>query len=159
MIGYRMRTTPNGKFFSTFLPYETYIDAFLKLVMMLPTVFHKMFLKIVFFGRNVPKTARDITLTLFKPDVFYKVIHMAKCELEQVWDLDVHTLQSNVDKLHYYFGTTDDWMPLEYVNDMKIRVPGMSYQVCEKGMEHAFVIKDSALMAETICSLIDISAF
>lgn len=154
----RMRATPNGKFFSTFLPYETYIDSFLKLIMMLPTAFHKMVLKIVFLGRNVPKALQDVTLTLFKPLVFYKVIHMAKCELEQVWDLDIHTLQSNLDKLFFYFGTTDEWVPLEYVEDMKNKLPNMDYQVCEKGMEHAFVIKDSALMAETICSLIDITA-
>lgn len=123
---------------------------------MLPTLFHRMMLNVYFFGKSVPDSVKRTSLQIFRSDIFHKILYMAKCEMEFVLDLDVATLDRNLDKLFFCFSQTDGWMPLEYVDDMKNKFPKMKFQICERGVEHAFVIKHSVLIAEAICSQLDI---
>lgn len=152
----RIRVTPNGKWFSSLLPFYAFAEPFLNLVMMLPTGLHRLFLQIYFWGQ-APSAITEASLHLFKPDVFQNVFHMARGEMESVFDLDVETLEHNLEKIFFYFGTSDGWVPLEHVEEMKTKLPKMNFKVCDKGVDHAFVIKHSELMAQTICSLIDIN--
>lgn len=80
---------------------------------------------------------------------------MAKCEMEQVVDLDTAGLAKYLDKLFFYFGTKDDWCPLTFVDEMKEKFPGMKHTVCENGYEHAFVLENNVGMAQFICDKIE----
>ena len=49
----------------------------------------------------------------------------------------------------FYFGTTDGWCPMSYVEDMKTKLgDNIDAHICTEGIEHAFVIKGSHKMAD-----------
>lgn len=148
----RMRDTPNGKSFNPLIPYRNLIMSFLWPITLLPTRVHKFILSIYFIGRDkVPPSIIEASLQMFNFQVLKRSATMAKFEMEQVYDLDVNALKSNLDKLFFYFGTTDGWCPLSYAENMKTILPGMNFKICDKGFEHAFVIKSSSEMAAITC--------
>jgi len=123
---------------------------------MLPTRLHKLLLAIYFMGRSVPEVVINGSLKLFNFEVYRRSVFMARGEMDEVRESDLETLQNNVDKFYFYFGTTDKWCPLEYVEEMKTRLLKMNFKICDKGFEHAFVIQSSVEMAAVVCSLIEI---
>jgi hypothetical protein len=150
----RMRVTPNGKNLMRFLPYQRFVEHIIWLITLLPTAIHRMFLRLYFFGRSIPDNVQKASLELFKFSVLHRSILMARLEMEEIYDLDDTTVGNNLDKLFFYFGTTDQWCPLEYAEGMKQKFPTMSFKICDRGYEHAFVIKDSIGMSEIISSLV-----
>lgn len=79
---------------------------------------------------------------------------MAKCELEQVVDLDTSTIKNYLEKLYFYFGTKDGWCPLNFADGMKAAFPNLNHKVCSNGYEHAFVLENGIGMANFICDQI-----
>lgn len=50
----------------------------------------------------------------------------------------------------FYYGTIDNWCPLSFYESLKEKVPNMNAVVCEKKMEHAFVLSSSNEMGEIV---------
>ena len=64
--------------------------------------------------------------------------------------LKIHIFFSMIDRLTFYFGTTDEWCPLEYYENLKRLVPETKAYVCNYGIQHAFVLQSSRLMANLV---------
>ncbi|CAG7709984.1 unnamed protein product [Allacma fusca] len=143
----RMRETPNGRRLWSILPYYPY-GAYLFLpFFLLPGFIQRFLLYLYFFVRSPPPCISNATLQLFNKDVYLRILFLAKTELTFVNELDVDTLKRFCKKIYFYFGTTDGWCPVSYVHGMVDRIPELQYEICSRGFEHAFVIKNSKEMA------------
>jgi hypothetical protein len=65
---------------------------------------------------------------------------MANDELNQVDELDVNLVKNSVDKCLYYFGTSDDWCPIEYSKILKEKIVNFKLHIDKLRLEHAFVV-------------------
>lgn len=111
-----------------------------------------------FRGQNVPDCAYPATMQLFNYDIINRISYLAKCELEQVVELDTPAVEKHLDKLTFYFGAKDGWCPVSFAGEMIEKFPGLSHKICENGYEHAFVLESSLEMAEFVCNQIAIPA-
>lgn len=48
-------------------------------------------------------------------------------ELKNVVNLDENVVKKYLDKCFYYFGTTDGWVPMNYVDILVKKFPEMKY--------------------------------
>lgn len=147
----KMRFTPSGQRLFPLLKFYKYLVPLLWPLTLLPSFIQKWIVDFNFRGKEVPECVYPATLELFNYEIVQRIAFMAKCELEQVVDLDVPALKHYVDKLYFYFGTTDHWCPLSFVDEMKEKIPGLNHKVCENGYEHAFVLENNKGMAQFIC--------
>ena len=65
-------------------------------------------------------------------------------------ELDVETIRRNVDRMRFYYGTTDGWCPLSFYERLKKSVPELDAVVDQRGFEHAFVLNSSDEMGEIV---------
>ena len=80
----------------------------------------------------------------------YHVLNMGYTELKEVKELDYDFMRDNAENIRLYYGTHDDWCPIEYYSDMKRNVPQIKAELCTLDLPHAFVLKDSSQMAKTV---------
>lgn len=72
-----------------------------------------------------------------------------------VKELDNTLISQHKDKLWLYYGSKDSWTPIRYYEDLKARHPTIDAQLCRRGFQHSFVLKDSVEMGKIIGDLID----
>lgn len=102
---------------------------------------------------NVPDCVLSAAAELPHLHVFRNIIHMSSDEMQKIVDLD-HTLLSLPEKLMFYYGTIDGWCPLAYGENMRLLVPTEQVLIDEEKCEHAFVIRDSDVVARKVAHMI-----
>jgi len=147
-----MSTSPNGKWFTSSLlrPFHWLSPSILGLLDYAPSVRSWLVRAYAVYRQISAECIQKGIMTLLHRDVVQKVLLMAHAEMEEVTELDVPTLEQNLERLYFYFGATDDWCPLEFVNVMTTQVPGLKHDICTEGIRHAFVIEKSKRMASIL---------
>ena len=102
------------------------------------------------FGARATASNIRTTLDLVDPRVVRNATFMASDELATVLDLPEERLRQLAGKIKCYFGATDRWCPLSYREEMKARVPEVETVVCDRGIEHAFVLGSSEVIASEV---------
>ncbi|GMT31954.1 hypothetical protein PFISCL1PPCAC_23251, partial [Pristionchus fissidentatus] len=105
-------------------------------------------------GEGVPPCVTDAAAELLNTNVFRNIVHMSHDELENVNEFDEATLLQHKELVHFLYGTTDGWVPLEYGMEMAERAPSGHVIIDDKQCEHAFVIRDGKAVAEKLVPLI-----
>ena len=90
------------------------------------------------------------TVQLFNRTCVGSSLHMAYTELRDIRDLDVDNINYNKNKLTFYYGLEDRWCPKAYYYNIKDKCPGVNAILCDKGYQHAFVLKESYQVAQMI---------
>lgn len=116
--------------------------------------FVRYYMTKMYFMGTVPESAVEATLRLINPSCVYNSIYLARHEMKEVMTADHDLIEKHKDKLMFYYGTSDHWCPLEYAHDMKKAHPDADIHICERGYQHAFVLKDSVGMAELLWDLL-----
>ncbi|KAH7710800.1 Protein F26A3.1 [Aphelenchoides avenae] len=101
---------------------------------------------------QTPKCVVDSAADLFNVGVIRNIIHMANDELHKVCEFDPKLIEEK-DRVLFYYGATDGWVPLDFADEMEKRVPGRVIRDKES-CEHAFVVRDSAAMGRVIAQLV-----
>uniref|UniRef100_A0A670ZBF7 Lipid droplet-associated hydrolase n=1 Tax=Pseudonaja textilis TaxID=8673 RepID=A0A670ZBF7_PSETE len=78
------------------------------------------------------------------------IMYLASQEMRSVKERDNSTIKQHLNKLIFYYGTTDSWCPLQYYEEMKMEFLDGDIRICEKGIRHSFVLDSSKEMAEMI---------
>jgi len=155
-----MRFTPNGKFLCSYIvPFQKYWETLVvfPLCSLLPTFLKRWLLQFHLSGYpRVSKCSVDASLDLFEYDLFTRFADLGRSEMGQVLDLDEDAVSNFHDKMFIYFGATDKWCPLEYVEGMKAKFPNLQHKICDKGIDHAFVVSSSEDMGEIFCDLVQL---
>lgn len=90
-------------------------------------------------------------LQMMKANVGRNASYLAIDELKTIRQLDTKVIEEHKDKLKFYYGADDGWCPLENYVQLCKTVNGVDAMICNKGIEHAFILKKSDLMAEIVC--------
>ncbi|XP_034288079.1 lipid droplet-associated hydrolase isoform X1 [Pantherophis guttatus] len=143
----RMAQSPHGKLLTPLfchLRYILYIPIYL--FTLLPERV-KSFL--VPFALN-DETAVTTVVDMLNMDCIANIIYLASQEMRNVLERDNSTIKQHLNKLIFYYGSTDSWCPLQYCEEMKMAFPDGDIRICEKGISHSFVLDSSKEMAEMI---------
>lgn len=57
--------------------------------------------------------------------------------------LKFQVIASHLDELIFYYGATDHWAPVSFYENVKKKFPDGEIYLCDKGIEHAFVLTSS----------------
>ncbi|XP_026551135.1 lipid droplet-associated hydrolase isoform X2 [Pseudonaja textilis] len=148
----RMAESPQGRLLTPLLcqlRYILYIPIYL--ATLLPERV-KSFL--VRFALNQQKWNDQTLVTtitnLLNMDCIANIMYLASQEMRSVKERDNSTIKQHLNKLIFYYGTTDSWCPLQYYEEMKMEFLDGDIRICEKGIRHSFVLDSSKEMAEMI---------
>lgn len=151
----RMAESPNGKLMTGVVKHIVPVMLFLVWIFtFLPVLLKKILISVHFILRRIPTYHVAPTMKLLNPTVLGSVMFLALDEMEKVKGLDDESLRDVSDLLLMYYGTTDGWVPLEYWKDMAQNHPEVKCMVCEKRIDHAFVLRYSNEMADILSDLI-----
>ena len=115
---------------------------------MVPDSLKRRILAWYFSGKASSQLPVGATLKISDPGSVGLIARLGHEEMEQVVEADHLILQQHLAKLHLHYGTRDHWCPVTYYQDMRARYPAMDITLCNRGYEHAFVLKASTGMAQ-----------
>ena len=64
-------------------------------------------------------------------------------------------ISDHIDKLVFYYGSSDLWAPRSYYNEMVEKFPQAQIHLCERNIKHAFVLESNEAMAEIVAAWIN----
>ncbi|XP_031640869.1 lipid droplet-associated hydrolase [Contarinia nasturtii] len=151
-----MADTPNGKFYAATI--QKYFRFFYYLVVFLtflPSFLVRFFIAIFYWTRPVYCDSELITntLTVIRPSVLSKIVHLANDEMEKVKEPDYALIKENKNRLMFYYSLTDNWTPVTYYERLIGSIEGLEAQISDKH-DHAFVLKSSHDMAALVAEWI-----
>ena len=78
-------------------------------------------------------------------------------DLKYIDGLDRHApmINKNLDKMTFYYGTDDPWVPLEYSDELRSRFPDVDLKVCCEQIPHAFVLFRACEMGKKVWEWIE----
>lgn len=148
-----MITSPAGKRLNFSINYLSQFQVFLAWILsFLP---HSILAKCIRFWvglshSNLSETCVQTSVELINPKVIKNILYLAKTELDTVLDLNYEDVKNLNDKLWFFYGNSDPWVPLDYVEKLKQNVPGVNAQVCQSDIPHAFVLSHSSEVARIV---------
>lgn len=135
----KMKTSPNGKFYTSFVQYVAPVLVFLSWIFtLLPILIRKTLLYGYFLIQSENTKMIRPAMKLINPRALKNVFFLASDEMEKVNELDHVLIDQLSDKLLFYFSTTDGWVPLSYYEDLKKSHPQV--QALTTNNRHAFVL-------------------
>ncbi|KAI1711059.1 lipid-droplet associated hydrolase domain-containing protein [Ditylenchus destructor] len=107
-------------------------------------------------GQNSPSCVVAAAVELLSTNVLRNVAHMARNELDVVQGFDESLIPNEYkDRIIFYYGINDGWSPVEWTDGMKRYLQNESAVVIdENGCQHAFVIRDSEIMATQLAKIL-----
>ncbi|VDM45831.1 unnamed protein product [Toxocara canis] len=150
----RMAESPNGKrLFPILSRLDSFNALFVSLILcwldLLPLSLRRWFCSWGLPTGNVPECVLDSAAELLCLNVFRNIIHMSTDELRKVCELD-ESLLKHSDRIRFYYGKTDKWCPIDFGYQMKDRLGEELVVIDDSDCEHAFVIKNSEIMARKL---------
>lgn len=114
-------------------------------------------LSIRIFGMfwGIPARHVKAVLQMLNPKVLKRIINLGKEEMKCVKEADHETISSHADKLWLYYGTTDNWVPKKYYTNIVSKHPSLNAHLCQRGFQHAFVLKDDVEIGHIVGDLIN----
>ncbi|OQR66518.1 UPF0554 protein C2orf43-like [Tropilaelaps mercedesae] len=86
----------------------------------------------------------EATASFLCKQALYASWFMARDELDKVDKRDDAFLKRSWRLLSFYYGTRDHWCPFEYFDDMRKDYPQADISLCDKNIEHAFVLDEGS---------------
>jgi hypothetical protein len=120
-----------------------------------PYFLQEFFVKIfgLFYGYSTQSVIKAVLQTIH-PISLERIFLLAKQEMTFVKELDNNIILQHKNKLFLYYGSKDGWTPIRYYEDFKINHPSVNAQLCNKGYQHSFVLKNSVEIGKMIGELI-----
>jgi len=144
----RMALSPNGQFLTPLLKYFRWTVLLATFpLLFLPHRIIQFLVERYFRLCQIPQCAIEATIKLLSTTACGNCLYLANIEMHSVCELDVETIQKNVERLCFYYGTNDAWCPVEYYHVMKRLFPSCEIHLCSHDIPHAFVLKKSKHMA------------
>ncbi|KAM9067073.1 lipid droplet-associated hydrolase isoform 1-T1 [Sarcophilus harrisii] len=149
----RMAASPNGKVMTPllcWLRYALYVPLFLGLSVTparLQTLLAAWVLQRLKMENEV--TSRHVMNSL-NMSCIANAMYLGSQEMKVIVERDNATIQKHLKKLIFYYGKSDLWCPVQYYEDLKKDFPGGDIKLCEKGIQHAFVLSSNQEMAALI---------
>lgn len=151
----RMRESDAGKRFLRFYPILIYLLPFLCLLANFLIPFKRKFISYYFV--NSPEEDRKVLIDtvqydLLNPLTMRNVLQMANEEMSVVRKRPDELIERYLDRLTFYYGENDHWVPNDIIEQMKTLYPRGDIHRCTNRYMHAFVLKHSKQLANFVFS-------
>lgn len=154
----RMSDTPRGVYVWPLLAYFWWLPPFIGSCLSIMPKFVQNKLVRMFlsdgFGSTLPLEAVESTICTARPDMMRNMLDLAYDELVTVTALDAAAVSRHKDSLVFYYGSNDSWCPVEFREELQHRVPGVLAYLCQRGIDHAFVLRWSSVMAHELATIV-----
>jgi pimeloyl-ACP methyl ester carboxylesterase len=157
----RMRESDSGKRFVRWYPIIIYLLPFLCFMVNLLFPFEWLKRKIIsFYFSNSPLNDRAILVDtvlydLLNPLTMKNLLQMANEEMSVVDQRNDQIIKHFLNKITFYYGANDHWVPNDTVKQMKNTYPNGDIIECTKKYLHAFVLRHSKELARIVFDKID----
>lgn len=121
----------------------------------LPVTVQILLIRIFGLFYGIPAKYTKIVREMLNPVVLRRIINLAREEMRYVREADYETISQHADKLWFYYGAKDGWTPVKYYREMKARYPKLNAQLCQRGFQHSFVLKNDIAMGHIVGDLIN----
>lgn len=148
----RIAQSKSGKYFVAFRPFIFILNFIVSIFNWMPQGARQRMVK--WYCRDMPEEFHDDCFEHTKPAVVEKILFMASDEMDKITVMDEETIGKNLHRLKLYYGQKDAWVKTRFYHEIIAKFPGIDAELCSKGFEHAFVLKNSqecgAMVAEWI---------
>jgi pimeloyl-ACP methyl ester carboxylesterase len=157
----RMKESPAGKRFIRWYPILIYLLPFLCFLLKFLIPFDWLKRKIISnYFSNSPLEDRSILTDtviddLLNPLTIKNLLQMANEEMSVVQKRPDDIIERFIDKITFYYGTNDHWVPHDIPTQMKYLYPQGDILECTNKYMHAFVLKHSKELAKIVFHRID----
>eukprot|EP00794_Sanderia_malayensis_P012109 gene12109-13360_t len=156
----KLTQTPNGTFWapvSYYLRHPFAITAWI--LSHLPEWVQRQFIdwRTTWKGRKRHPSLHNAFLNCINYTVINNALFMAAHEMEDVTELGENitkTIEDNLDKITFYYGSDDKWAPPHFYQSMKERYPTGDIRLCQNGFAHDFVVDNSEEVAELVWDMV-----
>lgn len=104
---------------------------------------------------GIPNRSVPAVLQMLHPSSLKNIFYLAREEMNIVKDLDHGTVSKNIDKLWFYYSPRDKWTPVRYYEELIAKHPNVKAELCKRGFQHSFVLKDDKEVGYMVGDLID----
>lgn len=155
----RMKDTPRGVSLWPVLNYCRWFPSFIaSCLSILPHFVKEKVVRLFLYDgsqRTLPDSVIQSAITNTRPDMVRNMVDLAHDELLHVTEVDTAAVKRHKDRLVLYYGSADDWCPVEFREELMKKIPGVISYLCQRGIEHAFVVRMPTVMAEELSTIID----
>lgn len=152
-----MAKSRNGIFFCNCVARVAPVLVFLFWIFtaMFPLSLQSLMIRIFGIFWGIPARSVKAVQEMLNPKVLHRVFALAKEEMKFVKEADHETISKYADKLWFYYGATDGWTPVKYYKNMISKHPNLNAQLCQRGFQHSFVLKNDVDMGHIVGDLIN----
>ncbi|XP_014473090.1 PREDICTED: lipid droplet-associated hydrolase [Dinoponera quadriceps] len=152
-----MAETRNGRIFHNIISRVAPLWIFLSwfFTTIFPSFLQTFMISVFSFFYGIPAKYNKVVQKMLDPRVLYRIINLAKEELKYIKEADHETISKYSDKLWFYYGTIDGWVPVRYYKNMMTKHPNLNAQLCQRGFYHSFVLKNDVDMGHIVGELIN----
>ncbi|CAF1279398.1 unnamed protein product [Adineta steineri] len=157
----RMGESDAGQRFVRLYPILIYLLPFLCFITNILLPFDWLKRKIIsYYFSQSPLNDREILIDtvlydLLNPLAIKNLLQMANEEMSVVKKRNDEIIKRFLNKLTFYYGTNDHWVPKEIAKQMKEIYPNGDIIECTNSYMHAFVLKHSKQLARIVFDRID----
>jgi Lipid-droplet associated hydrolase len=147
----RMVDSNNGFwFYKVFNPIFFLLRLFYYAFSFLPLIVRTIILYIFCYCSGIPEYFLGTVIKTSSPTVLDKVWFMAEDEMQKVCDIDDEVIMRNLHRLKFYYSTFDGWVPIDYYKNVIERFPGIDAELCQRSINHGFVISHGPTMGRMV---------
>lgn len=140
----RMAVTPNGRTLTPILRYLRWIPVLLAFFFcFLPQYIRGQLLRWHYRKVDYPDCTQKALLETVTPWTTNFAMYLGKTEMNKVLGLQRELVEKHVSKLSLYYGSIDDWAPVQYYHDFVAQFPQADAKLCDLRLKHAFILKKS----------------
>lgn len=148
----RIAETPNGFwFYKIFNRIFIFLRLFYYAFHFLPLQLRTIILSFVFcMVGGYPEHFLGTIIKASNPKALDKIWFMAEDEMKQVIAIDRDVIEKNLNKLKFYYGASDGWVPSHSYHKLIKEFSNVDAELCSKKIDHGFVISHGPTMARIV---------
>ncbi|XP_011866390.1 PREDICTED: UPF0554 protein C2orf43 homolog [Vollenhovia emeryi] len=152
-----MAETPNGMFFNNFVSRAAPVIIFLSWIFtsMFPVTLQTFMIRLFGLFWGIPAKSVEAVRKMLNPSVLRRIINLGREESIYVREADHETISKHTDKLWLYYGASDGWAPVKYFRNIKSKYPDLNAHLCQRGLQHSFVLNDDVVMGRIVADVIN----
>lgn len=146
----RMIESKKGRLVPTVDRFFFLLRLFYNIFNLMPSSWKRAVVKWQCRRQEIPEEFFEPSIQYTNPPVIDKIWFLALDEMQKIRQLDDETVKSNMNRLKLYYGSRDDWVNNEFYHEIVEAYPEIDAEMCQKGYEHAFVIKSSCEVGKMV---------
>ncbi|KAM0737473.1 Lipid droplet-associated hydrolase [Formica fusca] len=152
-----MAESRNGIFFCSCVSRIAPVLIFLSWIFtgMFPVSLQSLMIRIFGIFWGIPARSIKAVQEMLNPKALDKILNLAREEMKYVKEADHETISKYTDKLWFYYGANDGWTPMKYYKNMILKHPNLNAQLCQRGFQHSFVLKNDMDVGHIVGDLIN----